>query len=233
LPDNNQDIIRRGKESRQALIVCLIVLACLLFYTLATSVAYENEEKLTGVHKKNALYDTSHIPLQSNLPTADPITINRPDYTWRMYPRAGYQIAARVLQTMHYQDWQADFSPVDLALGWGIMGNPAVDRWVEVRQEDRWYFYSKQKDAPITMEDIRSSSANVHVIPATEELAAVLQQLRPNDIVLMEGILVDVEVDKSGEQIEFQTSLTRFDTEDNSCEIFYVERLIFNAREYK
>jgi hypothetical protein len=114
-----------------------------------------------------------------------------------------------------------------------MMGDPAVDRWVEVRQENRWYFYRKQANAPLSLEDIRNSSANVHIIPATEELAAVIQGLRPNDFVLMEGKLVDVEVDNLGEIFHFQTSLTRSDSEDNSCEIFFVESVLTNPREAK
>jgi hypothetical protein len=28
---------------------------------------------------------------------------------------------------MEYDDWQAAFTPIDLALGWGKLSNPAVD----------------------------------------------------------------------------------------------------------
>ena len=179
--------------------------------------------------KWGARLNVDYAPLQLEIDSAEPLMFVRQDYTWRVIPRAGYRISARVLQRTVYDDWQADFSPVDLALGWGFMSDPAVDKWVDVRQADRWYFYRKDKNAPFSLDDIRSSSANVHIIPADEAVAAVVRELRPNDVVLMDGKLVDVEVERFGERFHFQTSLTRMDSDDNSCEIFYVERVIVGS----
>lgn len=218
----------RGKRGRRPLFISLCLLVWLVTISVGVSHQSYHYEKQINVQKKSALFDANHDPLQSELSTADPITLIESDYTWRMYPRAEYQIAARVLHSKQYEDWQAGFSPIDLALGWGMMSDPTVDKWVEVYQENRWYFYRMQKNAPLTLEDVRNSSANVHIIPATAELAALIQGLRPNDVVLMEGKLVDVEVDKSGERYNFKTSLSRFDSEDNSCEIFYVERIMLD-----
>lgn len=212
-----------------ALLGCGVLLVGLIFLVVGVFRPYAVYQKGDGSQKRSARLNINHNPFQSDLSTADPITIVKQDYTWRLLPRAGYQITARVLHSKQYEDWQADFSPVDLALGWGFMSDPDVDRWVEVRQEDRWYFYTKQGNAPFSLDDIRNSSANVHIIPATEALTAVIEELRPNDMVVMEGKLVDVEVDKSGEQFHFQTSLSRFDSADNSCEIFYVERIILGS----
>ena len=223
----NRNKIQRGRGSRQAFFVRLVLLASLILPTVGVHHFLSYDENAGNQWEKDRVIAKSD-PLQSILETADPITLEKSGAIWRMIPRADYQITARVLHSMGYEDWQADFTPVDLALGWGKMSDPAVDRWIEWRQADRWYFYRRQKNSPLSMEDIRNFSANVHIIPATEELAAQLQQLRPNDTVLMEGKLVDVEVDRQGQMVRFQTSLSRSDSADNSCEIFYVERLTIN-----
>jgi hypothetical protein len=226
----NREFILSGWSQRYAFsghfFLFIFLLGCLVFIPRHRHASGNQVTK----SNKNGRSDAISFPRQSNLSKAEPLTFVRPDYTWRLHPRAGYQIAARVLQSTSYDDWQAGFSPLDLALGWGVMSDPAVDRWVEVRQQDRWYFYQKQKDSPLSLADISESSANVHIIPANESVAAVIQALQPNDIVTMEGKLVDVEVDRAGEFFHFQTSLTRLDTDENSCEIFYVEQVVVEAR---
>ena len=170
-----------------------------------------------------------------NLEFATPILLEKDGYVWRMYPRADYQIEARVLHSREYDDWQAIFSPVDVALGWGKISDPAVDRWINWNQDGRWYHYKWSLDGPVTGSYISEHSANVHMIPASENLAAVLRELKPNDVVKMEGMLVDVEagaVDQPELQT-FQTSLTRLDIGDASCEILYVHLLEVDGETYR
>lgn len=164
-----------------------------------------------------------------------PILLEKDGYVWRMYPRADYQIEARVLHSQEYDDWQAIFSPVDVALGWGKISDPTVDRWINWNQDGRWYHYKWSLDAPVTGSYISEHSANVHVIPASENLAAVIRELEPNDLVRMEGMLVDVEAGAADEPElqRFQTSLTRSDIGDSSCEILYVHLLEVDGRTYR
>ena len=119
-----------------------------------------------------------------------------------MVPRADYRIAARVLQSKHYDDWQAAFAPIDLALGWGKISEPQTDRWIEWRQSNRWYYYRLRRlqlfGGSLSAEYIRAHSANVHIVPATTMLASALQQLERNSFVLLEGKLVDVEARRDG-----------------------------------
>ena len=172
-------------------------------------------------------------PWQTILPASEAITLEKAGYTWRMSPRATYLITARVLRSQPYDDWQAQFVPVDVALGWGKVSDPAVDRWIDWWQEGRWYYYQRPRNAPLSQTYIREHSANVHLIPATETVAAALLQLKTNDMVIMEGLLVDVEAGRDGQMQQFYTSLTRLDEGDSSCEILYVERLVMNEQEYR
>lgn len=165
--------------------------------------------------------------------SVSPITLEAEDATWRMFPRANYRVAARILHNTWYDDWQARFAPVDLALGWGKISEPAVDKWIEWRQSDRWYYYRLQQPplwrtlfSPFSGDYVREHSANVHVIPASEGVERALRSLERNSLIFIEGKLVDVEVEKDGAVQRFATSLSREDGGDGSCEIMYVERLI-------
>lgn len=183
-----------------------------------------------------AKVDPVQMPLSSSK-AATPITLEEAGATWQMFPRADYRIAARVLHLKRYDDWQARFAPVDLALGWGEIGEPGADRWIEWRQADRWYYYRLRRPlvwgSSLSQDYVREHSANVHAVPATTELASALQQLERNSFVLLQGKLVDVEARKDGAVQHFLTSLSRTDEGDASCEIMYVERLVTKGIEYR
>src|SRR5690606_16765682 len=70
-------------------------------------------------------------PSQYILPTeaSVPIVLETDGANWELIPRAGYRIMARVLHSKQYDDWQASLSPVDLALGWGMLSEPRIDNW--------------------------------------------------------------------------------------------------------
>jgi hypothetical protein len=167
---------------------------------------------------------------------AKSITLEHAEMIWQMFPKAEYRIAARVLQSTQYDDWQAAFTPMDIALGWGEIGEPHVDEWVDWWQSDRWYYYRLRRrlgKTPLSQDYVIQHSANVHVIPANTNIATGLQYLKTDDLVFMEGKLVDVEVADGYEIRRFSTSLTRTDDGDASCEIMYVERLVTQGTEYR
>lgn len=174
-------------------------------------------------------------PLQQ--PVAEPgtITLEKEDASWELTPRAGYRIMARVLHSKQYDDWQASLSPVDLALGWGMLSEPRIDDWISWEQADRWYYYRYQRvlSVPFPRQYVREHSANVHMIPATESVEGILRELKGNEIVELEGLLVDVEGRVDGSAVAFRTSLSRDDEGDESCEIMYVERVVKDGVEYE
>jgi hypothetical protein len=62
---------------------------------------------------------------------------------------------------------------------------------------------------------IETHSANWHVIPGSDDIRAVLDELRAGSLVELRGQLVDIE----GAQTRMRTSLTRDDTGAGACEI--------------
>jgi hypothetical protein len=137
-------------------------------------------------------------------------------------PLATFNLSARVLSKERYRvGRETDLSKFDLALGWGPMSDSAVLQHIDISQGQRWYSW-RVKHFPIPRRAIEVSSANMHMIPANDEVADVLEDVRKGHIIELEGKLVKA----TGEDgWLWQSSLTREDTGARSCEVIYVERL--------
>jgi hypothetical protein len=157
-------------------------------------------------------------PVQAEL--ADLLPIPFDDYA--IQPMAEFTLEARVLAREDY--WlgrEADLSPTDLVLGWGEMADPQVVKQINIRQSGRWYFWQVES-FPIPRRNIETQSANMHLIPANDEVARTLKQIRPGQLVTLQGYLVNVNADDGW---RWRSSLTREDTGANACELIYVKHL--------
>lgn len=179
--------------------------------------------------------DPQADPVQGNVPAgATPISHQTPLYGWTLTPKASYTITARVIQAKNYPlDWRLMPSPTDFALGWGNMSDPAADEWLRWSQSGRWYFYRYNLDMPYTADYVKDHSANVHLIPATPNLNNALSHIEEGEIVLLEGLLVDVDSHLGDFQYWSATSLSRTDSGAGGCEILYIQRLVANGLEYR
>ncbi len=214
-----------SQRDRTLLLVAVSFL-CLILVLLATYMLLSGPK---GIAVSEPVLATGE-PAQSMLPSTEPILIEDEDFIWRMYPRATYRIEARVTSRKMYWDWQAKFAPWDLALGWGELSNPDVDEWLDWKQSGRAVYTSWVGRSPFPDNYIREHSANVHIIPATDNLELALKSVSTNDLVLLEGLLVDVEGGTAGKTQIVPTSLSRT---DEGCEILYVERLVVAGMEYR
>jgi len=136
-------------------------------------------------------------------------------------PLAGFSLQARVLSRENYRfDAGAEFSPMDLALGWGPMAEPGMAEKLNVSQATRWYRYSWGGDGPpIPLNEIISHSANMHMVPASNAVAESLKQVSANDVVELNGWLIRIEKNNGW---RWQSSLSRDDSGDGGCELIYV-----------
>ena len=142
-------------------------------------------------------------------------------------PLAKFALTARVLSRENYKfDDGAALSPTDLALGWGRMSDSDVLSNIDIHQGVRFYTWSV-KQFPIPRREIETSSANMHMIPANDEVARVLKRVRVGDLVTLDGLLV--EADRPGGW-RWRSSLTRGDTGPGACELVYVEDLAIDPR---
>ena len=138
---------------------------------------------------------------------------------------ATYVIHGRVLSVKHYgYDAGAKIAPVDLALGWGRMSDWGVYNSLSISQRGRFYLFSWGPGGPpIPKREIEIHSSNNHIIPANETVASALQAVQANDLVWLEGDLVEV---KGPNGFTWRSSLTREDTGGSACELIRVTNLV-------
>jgi hypothetical protein len=160
-------------------------------------------------------------PVQSRLDVATPFA--HKGYT--LTPLAGFSVEARVLGREDYSfDRESELAPIDLALGWGPMSDQAVLDGIEISQSSRFYWW-KTRDFPIPRRAIETHSANMHLIPASDEVLDQLERVREGQVVNFKGYLVRAVAPDSW---RWQSSMTREDTGNGACELVWVEALHVN-----
>ena len=202
-----------GIEAKKIFIIALVLLAGL---------ALRDWTMREIVHPPGILVPEQ--PRQVDLETSPIINIDR----YRLQPRADFQIRARVLSREDYS-WgsEADLSPMDLALGWGVMSDQAVLDRINIRQGSRWYYTRYELPPPIPDQAIIQNSGNMHMIPADDRVRKKLKKVRRGDIVQLHGQLVDIDGESGW---RWRTSLTRKDTGGGSCEIVYLQDIWVEER---
>ena len=137
-----------------------------------------------------------------------------------LQPLAGFSVEARVLSRENYRlGREAELSPTDLALGWQRMREDPVLAQLKISQSSRWYHYRWAGDPPLPPREIARSSANMHMIPASESVTRALAAVRKDDRVRIDGWLVEA---KAADGWHWRSSLSREDTGAGACEVVYV-----------
>ena len=148
----------------------------------------------------------------------------RPAFAFKGFqvrPLAQFTIRARVLSREdYYLGSDATLSPMDLALGWKRMADPAVYGALHITQGGRWYHYSWKEQPPIALQDIIESSANMHLIPANAAVEKTLKKASEGVFIRLSGHLVEATLPSGW---RWTSSLTRSDSGANACELIFVE----------
>ena len=110
---------------------------------------------------------------------------------------------------------------MDLALGWGEMSNQSIIDALDIDQSNRWYHW-KAKVLVIPAREINTHSANMHIIPADEEVENKLDELYKGCIIEMKGFLVSV---KGKDGFHWKSSLRRDDTGGGACELVWANEI--------
>lgn len=141
---------------------------------------------------------------------------------YRIALLASFDIRGRVIGAERYRfDRGAALSPVDLALGWGPMSDSHVLQQLSISQGGRFYSWWAQS-FPVPREIIETHSANMHMIPATDDIERRLKSIRAGNVVRIKGFLVEV---TGQDGFRWKSSLTRTDTGAGACELIWVESL--------
>lgn len=157
-------------------------------------------------------------PLQHDIKGASTFDL----YGYRITPLADFMVEARVLSRENYHiGREADLSETDFALGWGRMSDESVLKNIEISQSNRFFFWHVQ-ELPIPERELEISAANMHLIPSDKNIAREIDNVRPGQVVHLEGYLVRVDASDGWHWV---SSLTREDTGAGACEVFYVQQL--------
>jgi hypothetical protein len=138
---------------------------------------------------------------------------------------ADYRIRARVLMIDRYfLGREADLSPLDFSVGWRRMSDQQVLEKLSFYRQRRAYAYRpKESGWPIPAEEVNSHSANMHLIPADDEVLHGLRSVSEGDIIELRGYLVEV---TAPDGWHWRSSLSRTDSGDGACELMWVTNQI-------
>jgi hypothetical protein len=137
-------------------------------------------------------------------------------------PLESFEIEARVLSAESYTfGREADLSPIDLVLGWGAMSDEANLSKINISQSGRFYHWHVDEFF-IPRREIEISSANMHMIPADNDVEKTLKSIRPGQVVKLVGYLVEV---NASDGWHWKSSLSREDTGGGACELIYVKSI--------
>jgi len=178
--------------------------------------------------------DTSREPLQTAYKGSEYFTLIVKDGSFTIKPAASYKVSAMVAGKKQYPfNWESDIAPFDLALAWGNLAEPEYDRYMTYSQGDRWYFYHYGPGLHLDIPYIVSHSSNNHIIPSSENVLKTIRSLSKKERITIEGFLVNVSGSYKGNPVSWNSSLSRKDTGDGSCELFYVNKVSIGDKVYE
>jgi hypothetical protein len=187
---------------------------------------------MTGVDPDEI--DTSNDPVQALYKSDEPIIREIKNGQFTITPVAEYKISGMVAGKETYSsNWDGEISPVDLTIVWGKLSEPDYDKYISYSQRNRWYFYQYKPGSPFDNSFVVSHSANNHIIPANENIHEAVRTIKEKDKVVVEGFLVNLKGTYKGQPVTWNTSLSRTDTGNGSCELFYVSKVRIETRVYE
>ncbi len=204
------------------------ILATLFLYFLDGC----DRPKITGVEFDKI--DTSHDPIQKPCTSNEPILIEIRNGHFKLTPLTEYQLSGMVVGKETYSfDWESKISPIDLAIVWGKLAEDNYDRYITYRQSNRWYFYQYPPGSPFDNAYVVSHSSNNHIISANKNIYQTVKFVKKKNKVVLEGFLVNLAGIYDGRNVTWNTSLSRADTGNGSCELFYVTKIRIDNKVYE
>jgi len=179
--------------------------------------------------------DPSAEPVQEMVEGGKPITIEKGGWTFKLVPRASYSIQGEVLSKENYYGGVPGIiSPCDLALVFGELYSSGLYKEIDWSQSGRWYWWRYGASFP-RQDDryIARWSSNNHIIPATPSLKKAARSAEEGDLVVLEGYLVAISANKGSQTYAWNSSLSRSDTGDGSCEVLYLTKMRIGENVYE
>ncbi len=158
-------------------------------------------------------------PLQAQADDPRPFALGE----FMLTPLANFSLRGRVLLVARYRlGREARLAPYDLGVGWQRMSDSAVLRKLSLAQSARFLTWRWRDAPPLPDAEITRSAANIHLIPANGRVRSRIAALRPGQLVLLRGRLVEA---SRADGWRWSSSLRRDDKGRGACELLYVETI--------
>ncbi|MFH1783690.1 MAG: hypothetical protein ABH868_02175 [bacterium] len=169
--------------------------------------------------------DSAKDPIQVSY-SGDPIIREVAKGTFTITPVAMYTLAGVMVSKRNYNSgWESELSPMDFAMAWGDMADSDYDEFMSYRQNGRWYYWNYKAGSPVQNPYISTHTSNNHIIPANDNVMLAAKSVDEGDEIILEGYLVNIKGTYKGQKVWWNTSTSRSDKGNHSCEVFYVTKL--------
>ena len=233
---------------------CLIFLILITINSILGDILFRVRYSFPKV-KETTTYtiDTNKEPLQINLYDAKYIKARGEKNIYALKPQAQYSISGLVISkntNFWFRDIMRnnfdDICLMDIGIVWGDLASDKKRLYKHFKfksfkslgQSRRLEWRSKPpyNDIPWSEGYVSSHISHTHLIPANSNIMGGLLTIKRNDIVKLDGYLVDIYTDKS--ELIARTSMSRTDTDPTSrgsgaCEDMYVKQIQVGNKIYK
>jgi hypothetical protein len=158
-----------------------------------------------------------------------PIIIDNQNYM--IVPLANYEISGKIVaKNTLFDGAEKKLGPIDLGLIWGKLAEGDYHKYMHFHSSQRWLDWRYNKNAPYSTEYMQLHISHNHIIPASKNIFNALDRTLKDKNVKLKGYLVGVSVNGRG---IWSSSLSREDTGNHSCEVFYVYSVQIGDKIYK
>lgn len=155
-------------------------------------------------------------------------------YGWTITAISKYEISAIIRgKENYYFGWKSHFSPIDLCLSWGKLNTSEIEKYITYSQSNRWYYFKYKNQCTVNKNYISQHSSNNHIIPNNKNILKAIKSTEINNKIKLNGYLVKIYGMKEKNRYWWNSSLTRNDTGNGSCEVFYVTEVTYNNKIFK
>lgn len=233
--------------------ICLILFILMVLNSLLGDALFRLKYSFPKISATSTQkINTSNDPIQINLENQKYIKAYGEKGLYALSSQAKYTLSGLVV-TKNTNFWFRDvmrnqFDDIclmDLGIVWGDLANDKKKLYKHWKfkshktlgQSRRLEWRTKPPhNTPWTLDYVSSHISHTHIIPANRNVMAGLLKIKRNDIVKLDGYLVDIYTDKS--ELVARTSLSRTDTDPTSrgsgaCEDMYVTQVQINDKIYK
>ena len=233
---------------------CLILLILIIINSILGDILFRIKYSFPKIADTSQnIINTQNEPVQNNLADSNYIKAYGEKNIFALKPQAEYSIAGLVV-TKNTNFWFRDIMRstfddiclMDIGIVWGELAKDKqklYKNWkfksLKTLGESRrleWCSKVTTATMPWDLSYVSSHISHTHLIPANPNIMGALLRIKKNDIVKIDGYLVDIYTDKN--ELVAKTSLSRTDTDPTSrgsgaCEDMYVKQVQINNKIYR